>query len=101
MPRLSSDRGAASTLVVILMATGVLLGMAAMVVDVGRLYAEREELQAGADSAAMTVALDCAKRRLACTAQGLANSETAAVDNASDGFADVIESKELIDIWAK
>ena len=49
MPRLSRDhdRGAVSPLVVILLATGVLLGMTALVVDVGRLYAEREELQAG------------------------------------------------------
>ncbi len=93
MPRLSCerDRGAVSSLVVILLATGVLLGMTAMVVDVGRLYAEREELQAGADSAAMSVALDCAKRRLACETQGLATSETAADANASDGRANVVE----------
>lgn len=91
MPRLRSDRGAASTIVVLLLAAGVLLGMTAMVVDVGRLNIEREELQSGADSAAMKVALDCAKRRLACTTLGLANSETNADANAKDGRANVLE----------
>jgi hypothetical protein len=93
MPRLSpdSDRGAVSTIVVMLLATGVLLGMTAMVVDVGQLYAEREELQSGADSAAMTVALDCVKRRPACPSLGMAKAEEAADANASDGRADVEE----------
>jgi hypothetical protein len=91
MPRLNTDRGAASTIVVLLLATGVLLGMTAMVVDVGRLYNEREELQSGADSAAMTVALDCAKRRAACTTLGMANSEDAADANAKDGRSNVVE----------
>ena len=93
MPRLSDDRdrGAVSTIVVMLLATGVLLGMTALVVDVGQLYAEREELQSGADSAAMTVALDCVKRRVACPSLGLAKAEEAADANAGDGRANVEE----------
>ncbi|GIH08925.1 hypothetical protein Rhe02_69920 [Rhizocola hellebori] len=93
MPRLSADgdRGAVSSIVVMLMATGVLLGMTAMVVDVGQLYAEREELQSGADSAAMTVALDCVKRRSACTTQALAKAENVADANAGDGRANIEE----------
>jgi hypothetical protein len=90
MPRLK-DRGAVSTIVVMLLGTGVLLGMTALVVDVGRLRVEREELQSGADSAAMKVAMDCAKRRIACTTQGLANSETAADANAKDNRSNVLE----------
>ncbi|MEU7824096.1 pilus assembly protein TadG-related protein [Catellatospora sp. NPDC049133] len=63
MPLLNRpDRGAATTIVTILLAGGVLLGMTALVVDVGRLYVEREDLQSGADAAAMAVALDCARR---------------------------------------
>ncbi|WP_186315917.1 Tad domain-containing protein [Catellatospora sichuanensis] len=58
--RARRDRGAAATIVAILLAGGVLLGMSALVVDVGRLYIEREELQSGADAAAMAVGLDCA-----------------------------------------
>jgi hypothetical protein len=93
MPRLSADRdrGAISTVVVLLLATGVLLGMTAMVVDVGQLYAEREELQSGADAAAMTTALDCVKRRASCSTLGLARAEEAADANAGDGRANVEE----------
>jgi hypothetical protein len=94
MPRLNArgnDRGGASTIVVLLLAAGVLLGMTALVVDVGRLNIEREELQSGADSAAMKVALDCAKRRIACTTLGLANSELASDANASDNRSNVLE----------
>ena len=47
-------------LVAILLGFGVLLGMAALVIDVGRLYQERAELQNGADAAAIGVAKSCA-----------------------------------------
>lgn len=54
------DEGAVATLVAVLLAGGVLLGLAAVTVDVGLIYAERRELQNGADAAALGVALDCA-----------------------------------------
>jgi Putative Flp pilus-assembly TadE/G-like len=38
----------------------VLLGMGALVIDVGALYQERREVQNGADAAALAVAKDCA-----------------------------------------
>lgn len=53
-------RGAVAVLVAILLGTGVLLGMAALVVDVGQLYQNRAELQNGADAAALAVAKSCA-----------------------------------------
>jgi Flp pilus assembly protein TadG len=37
----------------------VLLGVGALVIDIGRLYVERRELQNGADAAALAVAQDC------------------------------------------
>ena len=43
--RAGRDRGAVSMIVGVLLAGGVLLGMTALVVDIGQLYAEREELQ--------------------------------------------------------
>jgi hypothetical protein len=52
------DAGATIVLVSIMMV--VLLGMGALVIDVGQLYAERRELQNGADAAALAVAQDCA-----------------------------------------
>jgi Flp pilus assembly protein TadG len=53
------DRGAVGVLVAVLLGFGVLLGMGALVIDVGQLYQERAELQNGADSAALAVARTC------------------------------------------
>ena len=38
----------------------VLIGVGALVIDSGALYAERRQLQNGADAAALAVAQDCA-----------------------------------------
>jgi Flp pilus assembly protein TadG len=54
------DRGAIGVLVAVLIGGGVLLGMGAMVIDVGQLYQNRAELQNGADAAALAVAQSCA-----------------------------------------
>ncbi len=90
--RVSGDRGAAMTLVGILLAGGVLLGVAALVVDVGQLYAEREELVSGADAAAMAVALDCAMDRPGCQQTAAEATAKAYADrNARDGAAGVLE----------
>jgi Flp pilus assembly protein TadG len=53
------DRGAVAVLVGLLIGT-VLLGLGALVIDVGQLYQERAELQNGADAAALAVAKSCA-----------------------------------------
>jgi hypothetical protein len=47
-------------LIALLLGSGVLLGMGALVIDVGQLYQNRAELQNGADSAAFAVAKSCA-----------------------------------------
>ncbi|WGM19276.1 Tad domain-containing protein [Paenarthrobacter sp. OM7] len=52
------ERGAATVMVAGLMV--VLLGFAALAVDVGALYAEKAQLQNGADAAALAIATDCA-----------------------------------------
>ena len=54
------ERGAVVVLVTMLLGGGVLLGIGALVVDVGQLYQERAELQNGADAAAIGVAKTCA-----------------------------------------
>ena len=54
------DRGAVAIIVALLLGSGVLLGMGALVVDVGQIYQERAELQNGADAAALAVAKSCA-----------------------------------------
>ncbi len=53
------DRGAVAVLVAVLLAGGVLLGAAALVIDVGEIYQNRAELQNGADAGAMAVAKTC------------------------------------------
>jgi putative Flp pilus-assembly TadE/G-like protein len=67
----------------------VLLGMAAFVVDVGTLYTEREELLSGADSAAQTLALDCATTGAVCGDLDYPRATPAANANAKDGLSNV------------
>jgi hypothetical protein len=56
----TGEGGAVAVLVALLIGGGVLLGMGALVIDVGRIYQERAELQNGADAAAIGVAKSCA-----------------------------------------
>src|SRR5206468_363388 len=83
------DRGAVSALVAVLLAGGVLLGMGAIVVDAGQLYAERQQLLAGADAAAMTAAYSCADAGTCPGGGTLAAMRQAANQNAADGASDV------------
>ena len=53
------DRGAIGVIIAILVGGGVLLGSAALVIDVGQIYQNRSELQNGADAAALAVARQC------------------------------------------
>lgn len=57
-PSIGNERGGISVIVAILMV--VLLGFAALAVDVGVLYSERAQLQNGSDAAALSVAQSCA-----------------------------------------
>ena len=78
----SNERGAAAILVAAAMV--VLLGFAALAVDVGALYSEKAQLQNGADAAALAIATDCANGSCgnsAATGNQFANSN--ANDNTS------------------
>lgn len=66
----ADDSGAIAVLVAILLSSGLLLGMSALVIDVGLLADEREQLQSGADSAAWGVAQACISEPADCAAQG-------------------------------
>jgi hypothetical protein len=92
--RRPDDRGAVAVLFSVLLGGGVLLGMLALVVDVGQLYGERNQLQNGADAAALAIAKacsptpapDCASHEeLVAIAQRFANA------NAADDAATVAE----------
>lgn len=88
-PAAVNDRGAIGVTIGILFGTGVLLGAAAIAVDVGQLYAERAELQSGADAGALAVAKACATEQPECDwlgdAEALADEYADA--NAGDGAA--------------
>lgn len=81
------ERGVVGVLVCILLGT-VLLGLAALVIDVGELYEERAQLQSGADAAALAVAKQCIDGT--CTpGSALSTAQTYADDNASGGSAGI------------
>lgn len=93
----AGERGAAGVTVAIMMM--VLIGAGAMAVDVGQIYAERSQLQNGADAGALAVALSC--KQGSCNsglADALANSNsndaasTAAVDLSVPGQVTVTTS---------
>ncbi|MEV1287635.1 pilus assembly protein TadG-related protein [Micromonospora sp. NPDC049679] len=87
-PRSAPDRGGVAATLAIVLGCGVLLGMAAIVVDVGRLYAEREELQSGADAAVWAVAEECVRTPAACADQS-ATAARYATANALDAASAV------------
>jgi Flp pilus assembly protein TadG len=59
MQRVRDERGAVAVLVALLLVP--LIGFAALAIDVAGMYAERQQLQVGADAGAFAIAQDCAK----------------------------------------
>jgi Putative Flp pilus-assembly TadE/G-like len=87
--RVGSEHGAVAAIVAALLSGGVLIGLGAVVIDVGQLYVEREELQTGADAASWKIALNCVAATSACTAGTQTPVAVAyARRNAKDGQAD-------------
>jgi len=74
------DRGAVGVIVAVLIGGGVLLGMGALVIDVGQIYQNRAELQNGADAGALAAARQCA---LGTCAPGSATSTALTYANAN------------------
>jgi Flp pilus assembly protein TadG len=87
--RRGDDRGAVAALVAVLLSSGALLGMAALSVDVGQLYAERRQVQNGADGAALAVARDCANPATTCDTSTGGLARTMANANANDSSTGV------------
>lgn len=59
--RSASQRDEGAVLVWVALTLTILLGFGALVIDIGRLYVERRELQNGADAAALAIAQDCSR----------------------------------------
>lgn len=92
MRRLAStgndERGGIAVILAILMV--VLLGFAAISIDVAKLYSERAQIQNGADAAALMVAQKCAKDEADTNCKADAPlAPTLANKNAVDGFSNV------------
>ncbi|MET4093204.1 pilus assembly protein TadG-related protein [Arthrobacter sp. UYCu712] len=87
-PDVNRERGGISVIVAILMV--VLLGFAALAVDIGMLYSERTQLRNGSDAAALAVAQKCAKdaNDPECSATS-ALARSLASSNAGDGLSNV------------
>lgn len=82
--RRDAQRGSVSVIVAILFSTGVLLGCAALTVDVGNISAERRQLQNGSDAVALSAARDCAQNGI-CPAVANVDPNHLADANAADG----------------
>lgn len=87
MRRVTGDDGAVAVLVALMLPV-VLLGFGALVLDVGSLYAEKRQLQNGADAAAFAIAKDCAT--IGCGTPA-STAGTLAADNANDARTNVEE----------
>ena len=83
MLRLSqrSERGAVATIVAMLLGFGVVLGFAAVSIDVGSLMWERRQVQNGADAAALAMAKTCAVDPAKCVAGGADQPQLDALNN--------------------
>ena len=84
MQRLRDERGAVGVVVALLMV--VLMGFAAVAIDVSAIYTQKLQLQTGADAAALAIAQDCARGQCGSTsqtAQALATANKNPVDAAT------------------
>jgi hypothetical protein len=83
-----TERGGVVAVTAAVLGVGALLSMGALVVDVGQLYAEREQLQSGADAAALALARECAIDQNGCADQ-VSTAVRYADDNANDRISAV------------
>ncbi|WP_250004465.1 Tad domain-containing protein [Actinoplanes sp. M2I2] len=87
--RHGSEHGAVAALFAVMVSTGVIITMGALVIDVGQIALERQELQTGADTASWSIATKCIAKPADCT---MAKQSVVAQDyanrNTKDGSAD-------------
>ncbi|MBC9822498.1 pilus assembly protein TadG-related protein [Terrabacter sp. MAHUQ-38] len=85
------ERGAVAVIVTVIMASGAVMGMLALSVDVGQIMSERRQLQNGADASAMALAQLCAKQdATACSTSGARTAiKPLANANANDQLSEI------------
>lgn len=87
-----SEDGAAATIVVVFLSFGMVLGLGAVVLDYGAVYAERRQLQNGAEAAVLALARDCAADESGCDTSEAAAAPWVAYNNStSDGVGSVFD----------
>ncbi|WP_433788874.1 pilus assembly protein TadG-related protein [Actinoplanes sp. CA-252034] len=99
--RREGDEGAVA-IIAAMMSAVLIFGIGAVVIDVGLLYAEKEQLQSGADFASWKVAQACIADPAVCTSAGqAANARTYAEKNAKDTRADaqVCVNNQNCPVW--
>jgi hypothetical protein len=91
--RRRGERGGAAAIVAVLLGGGVVMGFAAISMDVGTIMLERRQLQNGADAAAYAMARHCAIDPTTCVDNPAVNNENLAAlndanagDDAQNGF---------------
>lgn len=82
---------AGATLLFVAVMSAVLFGFAALVVDMGRVYVERNTLQNGADAAALAIAADCAAASCGVFYDADAVADMYGDANAGDGASAVVD----------
>jgi Flp pilus assembly protein TadG len=88
----SGEHGAAGVLVAVLML--VLIGAGALAVDTGQIYAERAQLQNGADASALA-AMDLCSGSAGCTQANANTVATALADSNSNDAKSTVQSVDL------
>lgn len=92
-PVAGDDAGQVAVIVAVCLI--VIFGLAAIVIDGGALYAERRELQNGADAGVLAVAEDCARGAVPCV---LSVAENTAADYADANAVDGASTVEALDL---
>lgn len=85
-----NDHGSTAVLVAVFMV--ILLACTALVIDVGRIYAERAQLQNGADAASLAIAESCARGSLCNQSVADATAAQYANHNANDGISSLVSA---------
>ncbi|GAA4283037.1 hypothetical protein GCM10022261_05680 [Brevibacterium daeguense] len=87
MQRLRDDRGAVNVMVALLMIP--LIGFVALAIDVAAMHWEKQQLQVGADAAALAVAQDCARH--ACGTPAVTAQDFAVANHSTGDVTAVVD----------
>lgn len=96
MRRLEDERGGVAVFIAVCLT--IFFGFAALAVDVGAMYAERRQLQNGADAGALAIAEDCARDVVDCVASNLPLFESTAQTYADANANDDASLAENVDL---